>query len=413
MKLIYFFLIIVMFIFSSCSLLKLNEDLEELDKLVTIKGEVVLNTVLIDNNTSIVIVMMKEENSYLKTVEYIHKKHAGAFTFTQEPGKYHIYAWEDINNNGKHENNEAVSKCFIELKLKDIATKECHITITHKAKGAQLQAINHIKNTMIDSIALTHNLGTITSLEDSKFNELNASKGLWEPNSFLETIPSGLFLLEKYNPEKKVTLFIHGINGSPQNFKRIIKSLVTTNNQVMLFYYPSGLRLEETANYLDYLIQEFQIKYQLNNISIIAHSMGGLVAKKYINLQIKNDTNVVSDLITISTPWSGHNGAKLGLEYAPDVIPVWNDMAPNSLFLQNLFKIDSTEDINHYLLFGYKGSSLLISENSDGVVTLESQLRPEAQSGAYLLKGFNEGHLSILRNSELIKFVNTTLNRQR
>ena len=410
MKKTFLLLIIILIGFSGCSLLKLSEDLEKLNKLVTLKGNVILE---IDNNASVMIAMIKEdENSFFKTVEYIHKESAGKFTFTQEIGKYHIYAWADVNNNSMHETNEAISSCIVELKL-DNSPQICNITIKNRAQKQELQTINQIKKILIDDIVNTHNLGTITNLESSNFSEDNASKGLWEPYYFTEEIPSGLFLLKKYNPKKKVVLFVHGINGTPQNFKHIIKALDTTNSQVMLFYYPSGLRLSEIANYLNYLMQEFKIKHQVKEVNIIAHSMGGLISREYINIQKAHNESIVNSFISISTPWSGHKGAKLGLEYAPDIIPVWNDMVPESLFLQNLFKIELDKELNHYLLFGFKGKNLMINENSDGVVTIHSQLRTEAQDGAYLTKGFNEEHMSILSNKELIRSINNILNSKK
>ena len=88
-------------------------------------------------------------------------------------------------------------------------------------------------------------------------------------------------------------------------------------------------------------------------------------------------------------------------------------MTPESLFLEDLFKLEDTSNINHYLLFGFKGNSLILSGNSDGVITINSQLRAEAQDQAYLVKGFNEDHMSILHNKELIKFINTILNTKK
>lgn len=143
---------------------------------------------------------------------------------------------------------------------------------------------------------------------------------------------------------------MHGINGTPQTFKHIIKDLDTTNYQVLLFY------------------------------------------------------------ISISTPWAGHDGAKLGLEYAPDIIPVWNDIWSRESISTKSFQKKYKQDIEHYLLFGFKGASLMMGENNDGVVSLKSQLREEAQDQASAIKGFNEGHMSILENKKLINLINSTLN---
>ena len=156
-------------------------------------------------------------------------------------------------------------------------------------------------------------------------------------------------------------------------------------------------------------MQEFQVKHKTKKVSIVAHSMGGLVSKRYINIQQENNRLIVNNFISISTPWSGHSGAELGLKYAPNIIPVWNDMSPKSNFIQSLFDPKLQKPLKHSLLFGYKGSSLLVNENSDGVVTIDSQLRAVTQEKAEVVKGFNENHMSILENKKLVEFINNTL----
>ena len=409
MKTLNILLIIIFINLTGCSVLKLNKDLEKLNKLVTIKGEV---SVISDTKSPIMIALIKTTDTNIETIEYIHKKDAGKFEFNAEIGTYHIYAWADQNNNSHFENNEPITQCSLNIEPGVNTQAYCKLIISKKADSNRLNEIEHIKNTAIENIAMTHNVGTLISLEDDAFSEVNASKGLWEAYSFMQEVPSGLFLLEKYNPNKEVVLFVHGINGTPQNFKYIINNINTETHQVMLFYYPSGLRLSDTATYLDYLMQEFQIKYQLKNITIIAHSMGGLLSKEYINIQQKHNHMIINNFISISTPWSGHSGAQLGLEYAPDVIPVWNDMAPQSQFIKKLFDTKYKNSPKHTLFFGFKGTSLFVSENSDGVVSINTQLRAIAQDEAYIVKGFNEDHMSILQNRELIYSINNILSRK-
>ena len=406
MKKLYALLIILLFTLLGCSTLKLNKDLKKLNNLISIKGDVRLN---FTSKSPIMISLFKTSGTYLESIEYIHKHKEGKFEFFVKTGKYKIYAWEDKNKNGDFERDEPITQCSITVKNQNDTQAYCTLLISEKANKQKLVEIHNIRHKIIDKLEKSHNIDTIINLDSDTFSELNASKGLWEPYTFTQEVPAGLFLLSKYDPNKEVVLFVHGINGTPQNFTHIIKNINPKTHQVLLFYYPSGLKINEVAYYMDYLLQEFQIKHELKDISIIAHSMGGLLSKEYINIQRKHGRLHIKNLITISTPWSGHKGAAFGLKYAPDVIPVWNDMAPKSQFLEKLFDVEYKKPLKHALLFGYKGSNLLVNENSDGVVTIDSQLRLEVQKRASTVRGFNEDHMSILKNRELVELINDLL----
>jgi triacylglycerol esterase/lipase EstA (alpha/beta hydrolase family) len=232
-----------------------------------------------------------------------------------------------------------------------------------------------------------------------------------EPYSFIKTVPNGLFFLKKYNPNKKIVLFVHGINGSPRNFKYIIKNLDTSKYQPLVYYYPSGLSLKNAGEHLKIGLEELKIIYGFKSISLVAHSMGGLVSRYFLNRLIEEDNNYIDTFITISTPWEGHRGATYGIKYSPLVLPVWNDIEPNSEFIKNLFKTELPKTTRYYLLFSYKGKRIIGGENNDGVVSIKSQLRYDAQLQSTITRGFNEEHMSILSNKEVSKLINTILNK--
>jgi len=57
----------------------------------------------------------------------------------------------------------------------------------------------------------------------------------------------------------------------------------------------------------------------------------------------------------------------------------------------------------HYLIYAFQNpDKLKISENSDGVVPLSSQLHPVAQKQSHEQFGFNSTHTTILENDEMI-----------
>ena len=85
-------------------------------------------------------------------------------------------------------------------------------------------------------------------------------------------------------------------------------------------------------------------------------------------------------------------------------------MAPSSQFLKNLFAKSISKSVSYSLLFSYKGSSgMFRSDNNDGVVSLASELRIEAQDDAKLVRGYDADHTGILKSPNAKKMVNSIL----
>ncbi|MCM8529887.1 MAG: hypothetical protein NE330_01895, partial [Lentisphaeraceae bacterium] len=97
--------------------------------------------------------------------------------------------------------------------------------------------------------------------------------------------------------------------------------------------------------------------------------------------------------------------AKAGVENSPIIVPSWYDMDPSSPFIKNLPK--KKLPVPHYLFFSFKGDGG--SENNDGSVTLESQLRPEMQNDAKYIFGLDETHTSILKSAVMSAKLNNIL----
>ena len=94
------------------------------------------------------------------------------------------------------------------------------------------------------------NIGSITSLDDPKFDEGIAKMGLWEPVKFSLKVGPGIYMLQPYDPAKIPVLFVHGISGSPRNWKPIIDQLDRSRYQPWVMAYASGLPLEVNAKYM-------------------------------------------------------------------------------------------------------------------------------------------------------------------
>ena len=63
------------------------------------------------------------------------------------------------------------------------------------------------------------------------------------------------------------------------------------------------------------------------------------------------------------------------------------------------------DKVDYFLLFGYRGGSVIFSGNNDGTVALSSMLFQQAQQEARKVYGFEEDHTSILKSKEVFETV--------
>lgn len=257
------------------------------------------------------------------------------------------------------------------------------------------------------------NVGTVSSLDNPWFSLEQAKKGLWEPYAFMADGGTGVHFLEPYDPDRTPVLFVHGILGSPLNFKDLIESVDTDNYQVWFYSYPSGLPLDWLAGGMTRFLEILDREYDFDELHVVAHSMGGLVSRGGINQCLeRRSCEFLRRYVSISSPWGGVQSAQSGVKWAPTVPPVWRDIDPDSDYIATLFDTTLPGTIPHYLLFGFRQDSLLGRDSSDGVIKLESQLRLDAQEQAQLVRGFDEGHVTILSNANVISLVNEILQRE-
>ena len=205
-------------------------------------------------------------------------------------------------------------------------------------------------------------------------------------------------------------LFVHGITGTPRNFTTLVERLDDKRFQAWVLSYPSGLRLSWLARGLYQFLEVAHRQYGFDELHLVAHSMGGLVSRGSVNLCTQNETcKYLSSYTTLSTPWSGVASAQSGVKWAPTVVPVWWDLAPDSEYVSTLFETPLPRDVPYHLLFGFQQDGIFASGSSDGVIKLTSQLREEAQRQAWTMRGYDENHVSILKSPAVIDKVTDIL----
>jgi len=327
----------------------------------------------------------------------IHQKMTEDYTALLPKGDYELFVFADLDKNEDFEWNELIG----------------HVTVTVSVEHAKDGAIMEGAPIIVDfehpgtvdfrlSETVRPTSYVYTSLDNELFDPKYGTMGLYNPAEFMTRTQGLFFGLEEFNEKKTTVLFVHGISGTPRDWKYLVSGLDRSRFQPFFFYYPSGLPLDKLGTMLAQIIESIDnnSKNGGNKIVLVAHSMGGLVALSAINkLSAAGVPSSLKGYCSFSTPYAGDQAAKKWIDDAPVVVPVWLDIAAPSKFLDNVISKPFPKQLPFYLFFSYNdASNFRIGESSDGTVTLRSQLVPSLQTAAAKVIGFNETHVGILNS---------------
>jgi len=417
---------------SGCVFLDVKRQQAKLDAFCTVSGTVASER---SADIPLVVVLVRKVgedpniDQNWSVFDHFVRERSGRWLFSAKAGVYGVSAFEDTNANLIYEPDEP----FLDFELDDLVVCESgdrigDIALTIPKDGrlevdgpidvAALQA-RTAHDQMETSIGLVTVVGEVVDLVDPRFSEENARNGLWRPFDFLFDGQPGIYLLEEYDPDKTPILFVHGVQGTPRNFEYIIGNLDREIFQPWVYYYPSGIAFADLGEHLDQTMKNLRRRLGFDEIFVVAHSAGGLVSRSFIfNHYYSLGHGNIPIFITIATPWGGHKAAARGVERAPAVVESWRDMAPGSPFLTELFFEDGAAkktrkhlppDTDHHLIFAFQRNPRSFGESDDRTVTVDSQVRWEAQQDAYRLRGFNETHVGVLKAKDVSRLINEIL----
>ena len=255
----------------------------------------------------------------------------------------------------------------------------------------------------------------ISLLEDARFTLANARTGVWTPSKFQRAGGEGIYFLDHYDRSKIPVLFIHGLYGSPRNFSYLLAHLDRNRFQPWLYYYASGANLTGIAERLLNEIDSLCAYYEVRAFVIVAHSMGGLIARDVLLRSSRLESTAVPVLITLSTPWDGHRAAAVGARFLPTAVAAWHDLASRSAYIEALFQTSSgvhrhlPDGTEHHLLASIGLSTSRGANANDGAVSVASQLREQAWIDAHRVYRFDETHVGILNSPGVANTINLTL----
>ncbi|MCH9699035.1 MAG: alpha/beta fold hydrolase [Gammaproteobacteria bacterium] len=407
-----FILVILCALSTGCGFFALSKDLDKLDVAVSISGTVDASPT--SGKPILVALYAPEENNKNRLKASAVRYGSGEFEFLVAKGRYYLIAFEDKNEDltvqdderiGWYGNptlietgsGERIGKLKVVLRFPDQAKQELPTLYSNQEPKEPLKLENE-------------RIGEIVDQNDPRFSQEIGNMGVWEPIKFVELGYNGIFFFEPYDAQKVPVLFVHGFSGSGHNWLTIINGLDRDRFQPWIVQYPSGLRLNLISRVLNEKITELQLRHSFEKLIVVAHSMGGLVSRGFINRNVVQEGGGVVDLfVTISTPWGGIETAQTGVDHTPVVVPSWYDLVPGNPYASSLFEQPLPDNVPYFLLFSYRGKGELISSstnNSDGTVSIQSQLLPKAQDAATSVIGYDEGHVSILQNKRVVNKLN-------
>lgn len=363
-------------------------------------------------------------------VDHYSVSRDGRFYFvTTQPGIYALAAFYDRNRNLAYDLDEPArvsdAASTFELAAGDWS-KDIALEIDPKARAevdgpVDIRSVQarSARDQMATTIGQLTVEGEVADLSDPRFGAENGKLGLWRPFDFIFDVGPGIYFTEAYDPARIPVLFAHGMSGHPQEFTFLAENLDSSRFQPWFYFYPSGAALPGIVEHLTQLTERLRAELGFRRLFVVAHSMGGLVARGFISNHFEvSGERLIPLFVSISTPWAGDPQAQKGVDRLPIVIDSWKDVAPDSEYLSGLFFTDPATrkqrrglpgHLAFHMLFGYQRNGAMPGASSDKVVALTSQLRPEAQADADGIFGFDADHTGILRLPETSEHLNSIL----
>lgn len=375
-----------------------NERALDPEKNFYVQGRIVSKTAA---NVPLVVIAVSDDFRENEIVDRYMMAGPSTYYLYLPSGHYRLLVFGDTNGDGVFSRNENIGK-YEETLVLDSFNEEIKGRLLigidieidpEKQVDAGFRISMRVKKDLRDVSAE----GMITSLNDPIFSPKIGEIGHYEPTRFNDVVPSYFFTLEG-GLDKMPVIFVHGIGGTPAEWKTLAEGLDRSRFHPWFFYYPSGERLDTNAQLLFAFME--RLAGQHDQIALVSFSMGGLVSRAAVMKYKENRSrDYLSLFISISTPYGGMESARIAAASSPVLAPSWKDVAADSEFLKKIKGEPMPEHVKFYLFFGYGGNE--IGESSDGAIPVRSQLDPSVQSEAQKVFGFNEDHRHVLSSGQV------------
>jgi pimeloyl-ACP methyl ester carboxylesterase len=392
---------------AGCATTRLRPQLEKLQEFTQVSGRIVGA----DEGERCLAVLVDDSASAPRIVNYAFANAAGDFVLLGQTGKLRVLAFADRNRDASLDDDEPVGWATVPSTPGGGPTARLQVgeVALSTASPRPGFAVDLSWLGRASGPARARRFGEIVALDDPRFEPEVVARGVWEPLRFAEESGLRILFTEPYDPMRVPVVFVHGMQGSPRDFRALVASLDRSRFQAWLYYYPTGLDLDVNALVLRELLAELRQRLDFERVEVVAHSMGGLVS--FAALTGAEDGGVelgVDRFVTISTPWLGAlgtRGMKVGLKLAPTVAPSWTEMLPESGFLERLEAREIPAGVHFSLLFGYGGSNAMVAGGDDGTVAVRSMVPWNMVRQAEHVLPIDADHEGILEDPDVLAAV--------
>jgi len=228
-------------------------------------------------------------------------------------------------------------------------------------------------------------IGAIISAIIGWFEPIPPEAGLEWPGYFSEK-----------KDAKVLVIFIHGFKGDHLATWKSFPSLLRDDDRfpaldIISVHYPTfikrrNLKLPQLAKWIQFHLQEHHPR-KYDKVIVVAHSMGGLVARELVILhQLQDSDRRINLIVSIATP---HNGADIGaIASVLGVSTAYTEtMAPGSEYLREL------HDRWLAIRRERRPATFFFTCEQDRVVTTDSA-KFQCDDGSFFL---NWGHIDMVK----------------
>jgi len=181
----------------------------------------------------------------------------------------------------------------------------------------------------------------------------------------------GLFMPQELDPSRPLVVLIHGLDSDRGTLQPMAQLLDRDGQQVACFCYAGDQPIEDSAEILGAQLRVLHQKYPAMKIDLVAHSMGGLVARDYVEGPAY--AGGIDHLILVATPNAGSSWARLRCPLSvqeqyrlwrsdPAWSPMWwftegfgeagRELTPGSPFLKKMESMHRRPDVRYTVIVG-------------------------------------------------------------
>lgn len=382
---------------AACRFHALERDVAELNSLGEVRGRV---SVVGEARHPIVVALVAVPTrpwGSTRLVRAIVLEGGGDFRFSVDRGRYRVIAFEDADRDDRvSEGERSAASELLQIGRREFVN-DLHLHV------ARVNDVPLMGKRLVDERQFV--VGEIAELDHERFSAAVGEMSAWRPRDMVARHQPGLYFLEEYDPEKVPVIFVHGLGGYGAQFRALTEGIDRERFQPWVFTYPSGMRVEHSAELLLAVVREASVDTGAQHLCVVSHSVGGLVTRHALGHHLRQrEVPLIRGLTTIGSPFAGLSAVAAGVRMAPEVVPAWYDLVPDQGFVRSLFRVPLPARMPNVLLFSYQEGSV-----GDGVVPVSSQLRREAQEEASTIRGVEATHPGALEDPIVLRYVRRSL----